>query len=143
MTLASRLGDGWAWVACGLVVLGFGGSQRFKALAAASLAALSGILLFVITKRLTGRERPRAVYPHWAELIPPDRFSFPSGHTITAFAIAQSLSAFYPSWSPFLLLFAANIAVSRVILGMHFLTDVLAGSLLGVLIGSGCAYLFR
>jgi undecaprenyl-diphosphatase len=69
-------------------------------------------------------------------LLPPDRFSFPSGHTITAFAVALSLAGFYPSLLVGLLFCASSIAVSRILLGMHFLSDVLAGAL----IGSGLAY---
>ena len=43
----------------------------------------------MMVKRLTGRRRPCEIAPHcWATLLPPDQFSFPSGHSITAFAIA-------------------------------------------------------
>ena len=51
--------------------------------------------LFLHLKKATGRQRPCAFEPHcWATLLPPDQFSFPSGHTITAFAVAVSLSMF-------------------------------------------------
>jgi undecaprenyl-diphosphatase len=75
--------------------------------------------------------------PHcWATLLPPDQFSFPSGHTITAFAVALSLGAFYPAMLPGLLFCAASVAASRILLGMHFLTDVLAGAAIGAAVGS-------
>jgi undecaprenyl-diphosphatase len=75
--------------------------------------------------------------PHcWATLLPPDQFSFPSGHTITAFAVALSLAAFYPGMLPGLLFCAASVAASRILLGMHFLTDVLAGAAIGSAVGS-------
>jgi len=83
-------------------------------------------------KKVTGRKRPCHLVPHcWAKLLPPDQFSFPSGHTITAFAAAVSLSSFYPSMSLELFFCATSIAISRILLGMHFLSDVLAGTLIG------------
>jgi undecaprenyl-diphosphatase len=83
-------------------------------------------------KKLSGRKRPCEVEPHcWATLLPPDRFSFPSGHTITAFSVAVSLGAFYPTLLPALLFCALSIAISRILLGMHFLSDVLVAALLG------------
>ena len=98
MLCATRGGDGWLWYALGLTLLLFGGDERFMAVGAAALAAGLGVALFLRIKKATGRKRPCAVEPHcWATLLPPDQFSFPSGHTITAFAVAVSLSAFYPA----------------------------------------------
>jgi len=78
--------------------------------------------------------------PHcWATLLPPDQFSFPSGHTITAFAVTLALSGFYPIMFPGLLFCAASVAASRILLGMHFLTDVLAGAAIGSCIGLSVA----
>ncbi len=97
MICATRGGDGWLWYAMGVVILLFGGASRFAAVGAAALAAALGIAVFLFLKERTNRKRPCAIEPHcWAKLLPPDRFSFPSGHTITAFAVALSLAAFYP-----------------------------------------------
>jgi undecaprenyl-diphosphatase len=129
---ATRAGDGWLWALVGLFILLFGGQNRFLALASAASAALAGIGIFVLTKKVSGRERPCEIEPHcWAKLLPPDRFSFPSGHTITAFAISFTLGGFYPVLLPVLLFCAFSIAGSRIILGMHFLSDVVAAALLG------------
>lgn len=136
MLLASRGGDGWLWSAIGLILLLFGGSPRFDALGAAFAALGAGQLTFFILKRLIGRERPCATESHcWARLLPPDRFSFPSGHTITAFAIAVSLGLYYPSLIVGLIFCALSVAASRVILGLHYLSDVAAGVLIGSAIG--------
>jgi undecaprenyl-diphosphatase len=130
--VATRAGDGWLWGLVGLFILFLGGEKRFPALTSAGFAALAGIGIFKITKKFSGRKRPCEIEPHcWAKLLPPDRFSFPSGHTITAFAITIALSEFYPSLFPALLFCALSIAVSRILLGMHFLSDVLAGAALG------------
>ena len=136
MIAATRGGDGWLWYAVSSLVLGFGGAERFRALLAAVLAVGSGVGLFLGLKRTFKRRRPCAMEPHcWATLLPPDHFSFPSGHTITAFAMAVSLGTFYPALLPGLLFCAASIAASRILLGMHFLTDVLAGAALGTTLG--------
>jgi undecaprenyl-diphosphatase len=141
---ATRCGDGWLWYAMGLVVALFGGPDRFHALAAAVFAVAVGIALFLKLKRAFGRKRPCALEPHcWATLLPPDQFSFPSGHTITAFAVAISVGTFYPSMLPGLLFCAASVALSRILLGMHFLTDVLAGAILGGVLGYSSAVLFN
>ena len=138
---ATRGGDGWLWYGMGLVILLFGGESRFIAVGAAALAAGRGTALFLRLKKLTGRTRPCALEPHcWATLLPPDQFSFPSGHTITAFAVAVCLSQFYPSLMLGLLFCALSVAASRVLLGMHFLSDVLAGAAIGTVLAFGAAY---
>ena len=129
---ATRAEDGWLWYLAGLLVLLFGGENRFTAVASAGSAAFVGFCTFVSIKKLSGRKRPCAIEPHcWAHLLPPDQFSFPSGHTITAFSVAVSLSAFYSNLTVPLLFCAVSIAVSRILLGMHFLSDVVVGAILG------------
>jgi undecaprenyl-diphosphatase len=144
MIAATRGGDGWLWYGMGLVVALFGDSDRLPALLSAFVAVGSGIGVFLVLKRSCGRKRPCAMHPHcWATLLPPDQFSFPSGHTITAFSMALTLGAFYPSMLPGLLFCAASVAVSRILLGMHFLTDVLAGALIGTLLARMSVDLIR
>jgi undecaprenyl-diphosphatase len=136
MLFATRAGDGWLWGAIGIALLLSGDSQRFHAVAAGSLAVATGILIFHRIKRAVGRVRPRDIEPHcWACIVTRDRFSFPSGHSTTAFAVAVSIGSFYPEVLPLLLVLAANVAISRVIVGMHFLSDVLVGSAMGMLLG--------
>ena len=138
VTSATRVGDGWLWYAMGLAIVMLGGKTRFEAVGAAGVSSVLSILLFVWLKRLTGRRRPCQIEPHcWATLLPPDRFSFPSGHTMPAFAVAIPLSLFYPTLTIGLAFCALSIAVSRILLGMHFLSDVVAGAL----IGTGLGYL--
>lgn len=143
MIFSTRLGDGWLWYAIGILLLFVGGPARYAAIGDAGLAALSGIVLFRILKSISKRKRPCEIEPHcWAMILPPDQFSFPSGHTITAFAITSVLASFYPALCWYLLFAAASIAISRIVLGMHFLSDVLAGSAIGVLIGYTCLHIF-
>jgi undecaprenyl-diphosphatase len=136
MVCATRGGDGWLWYALGCVVLLFGGSAAFLAVATSGLAAAVGIALFLWLKRKTRRKRPCAIEPHcWAKLLPPDHFSFPSGHSITAFAVTLPLGLYYPATMLVLMFCAVSVAVSRVVLGLHFLSDVVAGSAIGSALG--------
>lgn len=133
---ATRAGDGWLWGAVGIALLLSDDPERYTAALTATSAILAGIALFQAVKRLTGRRRPNEIEPHcWATVLPPDAFSFPSGHTITAFTAAMSLSLFYPHLAGLLFFFAASIAASRILLGMHFLSDVVVGAGIGTTLG--------
>jgi undecaprenyl-diphosphatase len=133
---ATRIGDGWLWYLCGVMALLFGGSDRLTSVAGAGSAALVSIGLFMSLKKLSGRRRPCEIEPHcWATLLPPDQFSFPSGHTMTAFSVATCLSCFFPLFLPVMLFCALSIAASRILLGMHFLSDVVVAAILGTGIG--------
>ncbi len=136
MLLVSRLGDGLLWYVLGLLLLCFGGQQGFHAFVAGAVASIAAIALFSKIKPLSRRRRPFQIEPHcWAIITPPDKFSFPSGHAMTSFAIAASVSHFYPDLQVCLLFSAVSVAASRIVLGMHFLTDVVVGALIGAGLG--------
>jgi undecaprenyl-diphosphatase len=144
MIVASRVGDGWLWYALGLILLLFGGHNRFRAVGAAAVAEAISASLFLWIKKLAGRKRPCEIGQNcWATLLPPDQFSFPSGHSMTAFSVAVPTSLFYPSLEAGLLFCAISIALSRIVLGLHFLSDVIVGSALGAVIGYSVYYLFQ
>ena len=140
--VASRLGDGPLWWSAGLVLLAFGTANTRWAVLVAAVAVTLSVAVFLVLKRLTGRPRP---YEVWSDLpclaLPPDQFSFPSGHTMTAFAVWSAFAATVPGFSPVLLPLAVLIGLSRVFLGLHYPSDVLAGALLGSLVGGGTAAL--
>jgi undecaprenyl-diphosphatase len=136
MILATRGGDGWLWYALGAILYFYGGGHRFEAIGAAGSAAVAGIFIFRALKKTSRRQRPCEIEPHcWSSILPPDKYSFPSGHSITAFAAALSVGMFYPELLAYLLTVAFLIASSRIILGMHFLSDVIAGSAIGMILG--------
>jgi undecaprenyl-diphosphatase len=140
---ATRAGDGWLWYLFGLLIAIWGGPLRFWALAAAGSAALAAVAIFISMKHLSGRKRPCDIEPHcWARLLPPDQFSFPSGHTLTAFSVGIALASFYPALLPVMLFCAISIGASRVVLGMHFLSDVLAAAAIGIVLGMTAGQVF-
>jgi undecaprenyl-diphosphatase len=144
MVSSTRLGDGWIWYSVGIALLLFGGDLRFIAFAASASAEAAAVALFRIVKGASKRKRPCQLEAHcWSNVLPPDQFSFPSGHSMSAFAIAIPLCVSYPELQAPLLALSLSIAVSRVILGMHFVSDVVVGSLLGIGLGYGSYLLFR
>jgi membrane-associated phospholipid phosphatase len=89
-------------------------------------------------KLLVGRPRPRMELPVWEYFGPTlssDLHSFPSGHAGTSFAVAAVLAAAWPraAWAFYAL--AVVVGVGRVLSASHHLSDVLAGALLGLLVG--------
>ena len=132
MLASTRAGDGWLWAVLGVALLLLGGEKGLPAVSAATSAGILSIVLFLLLKRVFNRRRPCELEAHcWATLAPPDEYSFPSGHTMVAFAVTAPLSLFYSELLWTLLFCALSIAVSRIVLGMHFLTDVIAGAALG------------
>jgi undecaprenyl-diphosphatase len=134
----SRLGDGAFWVALIATIALVDGWRGLDV--AAQLAATGGIaaLAYRRLKRWTRRPRPcasdRAIR---AWIAPLDEFSFPSGHTLHAVSFTTIAVAHYPALAWGLVPFAASVAASRVVLGVHYPSDVLAATALGGLLAGG------
>ena len=130
----SRLGDGMFWYALMVVLPIIYGQRGLVAAAHMALTGLTALQLYRVLKRWTRRPRPFRVCPGVIAHVPPlDEFSFPSGHTLQAVGFTIVALAWYPQLAPLLVSFTVLIAASRVILGLHYPSDVLAA----ILIGSG------
>lgn len=138
----SRLDDWPFWMTTGICLLAPADVHINRTLLAAALAVGCSALLFMGVKNLVGRPRP---FESWQGLnclmAQPDKFSFPSGHTMTGFSVWGAFVVGLPQLSYFYLVFAVLIGLSRVFLGLHYPTDVLVGALLGGSIGLGIATL--
>lgn len=89
-------------------------------------------LLYLIFKNAFKRNRPPEAIPGYTSVIKPsDKFSFPSGHTSAAFLVTVAVSWAFPIMAWVLFPWAICVGVARVMLGVHFPTDTLAGALLG------------
>jgi undecaprenyl-diphosphatase len=137
----SRLGDGGFWYALmGLIVLARGLDARWSEgfLASAHMAATGAVALvvYLCLKRYTHRARPYANDERITALVPVlDEFSFPSGHTLHAVAFTIVAVDHYPLLALLLVPFTISIAASRVVLGVHYPSDVLAATFVGGIIG--------
>ena len=128
----SRLGDYPAWVAVGIVVAVLQGADAMPFVVQASVTAAAGIAVYKLLKNKLVRERPYIANGSIVlGEVPLDRYSFPSGHTLHA----VSLTILYGSYEPMLLWllvpYALLVAASRIILGLHYPSDVIAGAALG------------
>ena len=130
--VASRLGDGAAWYALiGLLPLLFGRAAVAVSLRMA-LAGLVGLLLYKALKHRLVRERPFITHHSIVRAaVPLDRFSFPSGHTLHAVCFTIIAIDAFPVLAWVLVPLALLIALSRVVLGLHYPSDVLAGAAIG------------
>ncbi|TVP89945.1 MAG: phosphatase PAP2 family protein [Pseudomonadaceae bacterium] len=128
----SRLGDGWLWYA---LILALPWLAPEGGAGIALLLASCGItctLVYKLLKRYLVRERPFISFPVIDCGIPPlDRYSFPSGHTLHAVCFTLLLALTVPELAVLVLPFTLSVAASRVVLGLHYPSDVLAGAIIG------------
>jgi undecaprenyl-diphosphatase len=132
----SRLGDGPLWYLV-MLTLAVSGPANAQVAAQMAVAGIAGLGLYKMLKHRLVRERPYISHERISlGTAPLDRYSFPSGHTLHAVAFTQIATVHVPELAPVLVPFAALIAASRVVLGLHYPTDVLAGAVIGSLLAS-------
>jgi len=135
--LISRLGDGIFWYTVMLAIILTQGHAGLLPVLHMALVGLFGTLLYKWLKGKTLRPRPYEVHSDiWLTGRPLDRFSFPSGHTLHAVGFCSVALIYYPALAWLLVPFTMLVAMSRVILGLHYPSDVLAGAAIGGLIAA-------
>ena len=133
----SRLGNGWGWAAILAAFLLIDGREAVMPLAWMLISTVIGIGLYGSIKRLAARPRPSE---HCVRIVlsepPLDQFSFPSGHTLHAVNFTLQILFFAPVLGWIAVPFALCIAASRLVLGLHYLSDVVVGAVLGMLLAT-------
>jgi undecaprenyl-diphosphatase len=130
----SRLSDGWLWLGIGCALPWFGGQRGLECAWQMLVVGFVDLLLYLVIKRHVARPRPYRCCPGVEARIPSlDEFSFPSGHALHAVAFSVIVTGYYPHAGYALWPFVGLVALSRVVLGLHFLSDVLVGAAIGAL----------
>jgi undecaprenyl-diphosphatase len=133
MRTCSASGDGYLYplLAAGLFLIAPDTAMRF------GIAALAAFALeqpaYHVLKRKIKRYRPfETLHGIRSRIVPSDQFSFPSGHTAAACIMATLLAYFFPAMAVPAILWASLVGLSRVYLGVHYPTDILAGAVMGL-----------
>ncbi len=144
VSVLSDLGEGLGWVAGGVALAILGGPKGRRAGAATAVASLAATYIVQVrVKPLFRRVRPFVNREARVVGIRPADHSFPSGHTASSFAAATALAFYYPRAAPLAYALATAVGMSRVHLGVHFPSDAAVGGVIGIGIGTFCAWLFK
>ena len=135
MKLMSRLGDGYVWAFLYFSFYMFRIKYAILYFARAAAAVFICIFVFLYIKSFFSRMRPYKKHDKIPIMYPPDKHSFPSGHTMVGFAISFSVGSYSFGSAILFYTIASLIAFSRVYVGLHYPLDVICGIVLGSVIG--------
>ncbi len=134
-SIISRLGDGGVWYTLMLGLFFLFGFEGFVVAMGMALMAIINVTIYKSLKSRLVRERPYISFRDLSCGTPPlDQYSFPSGHTLHAVSFTVVCVYFFPLLAVLLIPISILIAVSRVVLGLHYPTDVAMGTLIGIAI---------
>lgn len=130
--VVSRLGDGVFWYTLVLSLPIIYGQAGLLPAVRMAVVGFAGVALYKYLKSRLVRERP---YISLTGIVAGtrvlDRYSFPSGHTLHAVSFTVLITASFPELGWVCIPFAAMVAMSRVVLGLHYPSDVVAGAMIG------------
>ena len=133
-SVLAHSGDSWFWWP-GLALLWWLGNHFWRSWALTVLLAIIGLAVIVLVIKFTiRRRRPEGEWGQWYRATDPH--SFPSGHAARAILIATLAIGLGPGWLTILLcVWAPLVALARVAMGVHYLSDIVAGGVLGAVAG--------
>ena len=135
--LVSRLGDGIFWYCLVAATIVFLGKPALIPALHILITAGIGVLIYKTLKQRLVRERPYISHNLiFCNTQPLDRYSFPSGHTLHAINFSLMLVFYYPELVWIVSPFAILVALSRFILGLHYISDVVVGGLIGAILAA-------
>ena len=142
LVLFVRLGDGWGWALFAVALYYAIPWLRFKFIVEQSLLAVAiSLPVYWALKLGFRRIRPFAMQGENPRVPPLDKYSFPSGHTMNNLAVAMTLAFHIHALWPLALMIPLSLGFLRVFYGVHYLSDITVGALLGALSSLGAHWL--
>lgn len=136
--IVSRLGDGWLWYTVIATLPLVYGAPALRASVHMALIGAAGVVIYKHLKSRLVRQRPYTAHAGVRlGTAPLDQYSFPSGHTLHAVGFTLVAAGYHPELAWVLAPFAVLVACSRIILGLHYPSDVAVGALIGALLALG------
>jgi undecaprenyl-diphosphatase len=130
--ITTRAGNGWLYPAASLVLLLASFQYAARCIVEAAISLAIAFTIYPSLKRLLARQRPCHDNSLRSDAPPPlDRYSFPSGHAMTAAAFGVPIMIAAPWCAPLVIGGWAVMSWSRIALGHHYLSDIVAGTLIG------------
>lgn len=130
----TRLGDGYVWALIAILIFAFYGPKYLAIVLFQVLpSVVASLALYWIVKLSTKRRRPFDAIREFKALVPPlDKYSFPSGHTMNNLAVATTVLLSVPAAGIVMMFLPLSWGFLRVYFGVHWLSDVIGGFLLGI-----------
>lgn len=133
----SRLGNGLFWYILMFALPFMYGKQAWIVILHMMTIATVAYILYKLLKNETKRIRPYNYNKNILRNSPVlDQFSFPSGHTLHAVSFTTILLHYYPEWAIIAIPFTILVAISRLVLGLHYPSDVAMGIFIGYLLAT-------
>jgi undecaprenyl-diphosphatase len=132
--LGAHLGDGLLWLVIAVIAFWLGNEATRHLVLLAAVAVIVAGGLTTVLKFLMRRGRPREMTGFYSTRY--DRYSFPSGHATRVACLAMVFSHRFPCWAVVFYALALFVALCRVALGIHYVSDVLVGLAVGFLASS-------
>lgn len=130
-TIGAHLGDGWLWILGSVLAWVLGTPSTRELVLWLAVAILLSVGVGSGIKYTVRRPRPAEIAGFYSRQL--DKYSFPSGHAIRVACIAVMLGIQFPQWGALFALYALIVGWCRIALGIHYVSDVLAGLAIGFL----------